>query len=53
MFDHIFDYFLPICIASLVIPAIFFYFQKKKIITKYRQPDSSELKNISGKRFFT
>ncbi|KMQ60258.1 hypothetical protein ACM46_18795 [Chryseobacterium angstadtii] len=49
MFDHIFDYFIPICIASLIIPGIFFYFQNKKIITKYKQPDSRILKNINGK----
>lgn len=47
--DHIFDYFLSIFIAAPVIFGIFCYFQNKKIITKYRQPDSRELKNISGK----
>ncbi|SFN23016.1 hypothetical protein SAMN05421594_1664 [Chryseobacterium oleae] len=47
--DHIFDYLLPFFIAAPVIFGIFCYFQNKKIITKYRQPDSGELKNISGK----
>ncbi|SHF36428.1 hypothetical protein [Chryseobacterium sp. OV279] len=49
MSDHIFDYVLPVFVAALVIFRIFCYLQNKKIITKYRQPSSSELKNISGK----
>ncbi|HBV16114.1 MAG TPA: hypothetical protein DEB71_12325 [Chryseobacterium carnipullorum] len=42
-------YFLLICFASAFLQAIFFYFQNKKIITKYKQPDSRELKKIRGK----
>lgn len=47
--DKILIYFLLICFASAFLQAIFFYFQNKKIITKYKQPDSRELKKISGK----
>ncbi|SHF25230.1 hypothetical protein [Chryseobacterium vrystaatense] len=49
MLDHIFNYFLLISIASLVIFGVFSYFQNNRIITKYTQPDSIELKKISGK----
>ncbi|KFF07801.1 hypothetical protein [Chryseobacterium luteum] len=47
--DNIFDYLFLIFITFLGVSPIFFFVQNRKIIAKYKQPDSRELKNISGK----
>lgn len=43
-----FFYFFLALIGFQVIPGFFFYIQKKRIITKYGQPDSRQLKKING-----
>ncbi|PIF44638.1 hypothetical protein CLU96_1616 [Chryseobacterium sp. 52] len=49
MLDHIFDYFFLAAIVFQLLLGIFFYVQNKKIIARFRNSDSREFKNISGK----
>lgn len=48
MLTEPFFYFFLAVLIFFVISGVFFYFQKNKIIGKYKQPDGVMLKNISG-----
>ena len=48
MINSLYSYFFLALIVFQVIPGVFFYIQKKRIIIKCRQPDSRQLKRIKG-----
>lgn len=51
MLDKFFSspiYFITLIIIWTIISGLFFLFQKKNIISNFKQADSKELKNISG-----
>lgn len=48
MLENLLSYFFPAAILIMLISASFYFIEKNKIITQYKQDNSEHLKNISG-----
>lgn len=48
MLENLLSYFFPAAILIMLISASFYFIEKNKIITQYKQGNSEHLKNISG-----